>query len=57
MPSTLKAALPALVLALAPLAATAQEAASAPDLPRVIQVVGEGRATAAPDMARISLGV
>lgn len=58
MPSTLKAALPALFLALAPLAAQAQEAASAPaDLPRVIQVVGEGRATAAPDMARISLGV
>ena len=59
MPVTLKAALPALVLALAPLGALAQEEAAAapPQLPRVIQVVGEGRATAAPDMARISLGV
>ncbi|WP_037283319.1 SIMPL domain-containing protein [Rubellimicrobium mesophilum] len=59
MPVTLKAALPALVLALAPFGALAQEAATAtpPQLPRVIQVVGEGRAMAAPDMARISLGV
>jgi len=59
MPVTLKAALPALVLALAPLGALAQEAGAttSPELPRVIQVVGEGRATAAPDMARISLGV
>ena len=58
MPSILKAALPALFLATAPLALSAQEAAPAgPILPRMIQVVGEGRATAAPDMARISLGV
>ena len=59
MPVTLKAALPALVLALAPLGALAQEAAIAapPQLPRVIQVVGEGRSVAAPDLARISLGV
>ena len=52
MPRILKAALAALILA--PLAALAQEA---PLLPRTIQVVGEGRANAAPDMARISLGV
>ncbi len=58
MPSILKATLPALVLASLPLATPAQEVApAAPALPRVIQVVGEGRATAAPDMARISLGV
>ena len=56
--SLIKSALPALVLALSPLALSAQEAAPAqPMLPRVIQVVGEGRSTAAPDMARISLGV
>ncbi len=58
MPSILKATLPALVLASLPLATPAQEVApAAPALPRVIQVVGEGRATAAPDLARISLGV
>jgi uncharacterized protein YggE len=58
MSTILKAALPALFLATAPLALAAQEAApAAPELPRVIQVVGEGRSTAAPDMARISLGV
>jgi uncharacterized protein YggE len=58
MPVNLKAALPALVFALAPLGALAQDAVSAaPSLPRIIQVVGEGRATAAPDLARISLGV
>ncbi len=58
MNSLLKSALPALVLALSPLAISAQEAAPAqPMLPRIIQVVGEGRSTAAPDMARISLGV
>lgn len=58
MPSILKAALPALILAAAPLALSAQVAApAAPTPPRVIQVVGEGRANAAPDMARISLGV
>lgn len=60
MPPILKAALPALILASAPLAALAQDAAQGagvPALPRIIQVVGEGRANAAPDMARISLGV
>jgi uncharacterized protein YggE len=58
MSTFLKAALPALVLGFAPLALAAQEAApTAPQLPRMIQVVGEGRATATPDMARISLGV
>jgi uncharacterized protein YggE len=56
MPRILSAALPALILAALPLAALSQDA-TAPQLPRVIQVVGEGRATAAPDMARISLGV
>ncbi|WP_210527883.1 SIMPL domain-containing protein [Rubellimicrobium arenae] len=55
MPSILKAALPVLLLAVAPLALAAQEAGNA--LPRVIQVVGEGRATSVPDMARVSLGV
>jgi hypothetical protein len=60
MSPILKAAWPALALALAPLALPAQEAAPAAadaGLPRVIQVVGEGRATAAPDLARVSLGV
>ena len=53
MPSILKAALlPALLLSATPL--WAQEATQPP---RVIQVVGEGRSTAAPDMARVSLGV
>ncbi len=58
MPSILRSALPALALAALPLASPAQEAtAPATTLPRVIQVVGEGHATAAPDIARISLGV
>ncbi len=56
MPSILKAALPALFLAVAPLVLPAQQV-TAPAPNRTIQVVGEGRATAAPDMARISLGV
>ena len=56
MTPILKAPLAALILALAPLAALAQDAGT-PSLPRIIQVVGEGRANAAPDMARISLGV
>ncbi|TNC70860.1 SIMPL domain-containing protein [Rubellimicrobium roseum] len=54
MSRILGAVLPALLLVLPP-ALSAQEAA--PAVPRVIQVVGEGRATAAPDMARVSLGV
>lgn len=45
----------ALLLAAAPLGAVAQQMPT--ELPRIIQVVGEGRVTAAPDMARISLGV
>jgi uncharacterized protein YggE len=51
VPSILKAALLPLLLATPVLA---QDAAQPP---RVIQVVGEGRSTAAPDMARVSLGV
>lgn len=58
MHAILKSALPALLLAAAPLALAAQEAAGpATALPRIIQVVGEGRSTAAPDLARVSLGV
>jgi hypothetical protein len=58
MPSILRSTLPALILATLPLAAVSQDATTAArPLPRIIQVVGEGRATAAPDMARISLGV
>lgn len=51
MSHALRAALAALLLA-APSAAPAQEAG-----PRVIQVTGEGRSAAAPDLARVSLGV
>ena len=56
MPSILKAALPAAFLAVMPLTLTAQQA-TAGFPARTIQVVGEGRASTAPDMARISLGV
>ncbi|WP_176556273.1 SIMPL domain-containing protein [Rubellimicrobium rubrum] len=56
MPSILKAALPAMVLAVMPLTLTAQQV-TAGFPARTIQVVGEGRASTAPDMARISLGV
>lgn len=56
MTPILKAPLAALALAAAPLSALAQDAVP-PPLPRVVEVVGEGRANAPPDMARISLGV
>ncbi len=46
----------ALVLGLSPLAAIAQQV-SAEQQPARLTVTGEGRATAAPDMATISLGV
>ncbi|MBP1805629.1 SIMPL domain-containing protein [Rubellimicrobium aerolatum] len=57
MPSILKAAVPALILAAAPLALLAQSAPPPPSPIRTIQVVGEGRASAVPDMAHVSLGV
>lgn len=56
MTATPRRLLPILALALAPLAAAAQEAPPTP-LPRTITVVGEGRTDAKPDLAVVSLGV